>query len=173
MNLGGFSMSTRLLLFLLWLAPYFILVVGVFSFVPLHYAFLRNIDAYLRDITGIYAPYLTPIVAFWFSKDIISKNFDQDRTSAAIVLFISGAFNLIIILIFGSIFFSPPGKDVIEVAIKTMGTTATVLAFITGPAIGYFFSKSGDSRRPQAPRPKKNQKKTTRGEISEIPDTAA
>jgi hypothetical protein len=71
--------------------------------------------------------------------------------SAVAALIVSAFFNLIMISLLCSVFFAKNGENVIEDTIKLMTFTGTLLAFLVGPAIGFFFSHARAARRPRAP----------------------
>ena len=133
-------MTARLQLFLLWFLSYAVCFVSILIFVPLDFAFVDQIPMYLIQVTGIYVPYLTPILAFWFVEDTRKKR--QHSRQSVIVAFSTSAFyNLVMIIIVWSVFFQARGADVIEDTIRLMLFVGTLLAFLVGPAIGYFFGK--------------------------------
>ena len=133
-------MTTRLRLFLVWFGGYGICFVMVLVFYMLGYTVLDRIPDNLGSLTGIFAPYLTPIIAFWYTKDHV----DQARESSAggfRVAFASSIFfNLIMIFLLSSVFFRD-GEGLIERTLETSQGAGTLLAFLVGPAIGYFFGK--------------------------------
>ena len=136
-------MSVRFKLFLLWFLSYALCVLTVFIFVLLGYAFITQTTEYLTQITGLFAPYLTPIIAFWFSEDVLGTKREHTRQSAIVAFSTSGFFNVIVILVLWSVFIQENGENVIEDTISAMTNISTLLAFIAGPAIGYFFSQTG------------------------------
>jgi uncharacterized membrane protein len=109
---------------------------------------LPSTGQYLTDIIAIYAPFITPIFAFWFSEDVFSRNTTggnakQETVPSVVAIITSGFFNFVIICILESAYFAREGEAVVEQAIKGMSIAATVLTIIVGPAIGYFFSRGG------------------------------
>jgi hypothetical protein len=140
--------TPRLSLLLVWLISYIICVVNIFLFPLFHESLLSNTQQYLRDVTGLYVPYLTPIVAFWFSEDVVGPKRTQGMISAVAALIISVFFNLVMICLLSSVFFANNGENVIEDTIKLMTSTGTLLAFLVGPAIGFFFSRTRATSRP-------------------------
>jgi uncharacterized membrane protein len=140
-------MTVRFRLFLLWFVCYCICFICIISFSLFGFALLSQTQQYLTQVTGIYAPYLTPIITFWFAEDILGKGRAQEPRASAVAFATSGFFNLIMILILASIFFAKPREGLIEETIGLMDNTSTLLAFIAGPAIGYFFSKVEDKKQ--------------------------
>jgi hypothetical protein len=146
-------MTPRLSLLIVWLISYIVCVSQIFIFLLLDYSQRADTSQYLLDVTGLYAPYLTPIVAFWFSEDVVGPKRTQHTVSAFAALAISVFFNLVMICLLLSVFFAANGENVIEDTIKLMAWTGTLLAFLVGPAIGFFFSqttRSGGSSRQKA-----------------------
>ncbi len=137
-------MTMRLKLFFLWFGGYSICVVLLFLFVIMGDALIDQVTDYLTQITGIFAPYLTPIIAFWFSEDIIGNKRAQTQQSTIVAFTTSGFFNLVMLIILFSVFFQDSGEGVIENTISVMAGVSTLLAFIAGPDIGYFFSQTKD-----------------------------
>jgi uncharacterized membrane protein len=141
------NFGVRFNLFLLWFVCYCICFAFVMIFWLLNFALLSQIQQYLTQVTGIYAPYLTPIIAFWFAEDIIGKQRPQEPLASTVAFVTSVFFNLTMIVILASIFFAKDREGLIEDTLKLMANTATLLAFVAGPAIGYFFSQVEDRRR--------------------------
>lgn len=137
-------MTPRLWLLLLWLISYMTSVLIILLFLAVGESERGNTFSYLSDVTGLYVPYLSPIVAFWFSEDVIGAKPAQEKASFFAALVISAFFNLVMIGLLLSVFVAG-GDNVIEETIKLMTSTGTLFAFLVGPAIGFFFSRTSKS----------------------------
>jgi hypothetical protein len=134
-------MNTRLKLFLVWISGYAI------SFGMLLVLFFRD-DISLEDLradatrlTGIFAPYLTSIIAFWFAKGAASDDLEAERRPFQIAVICSAFYNFVMIIVLSSVLFRK-GEDLVKNTLTAQADLATILSFLVGPAIGFFFGKS-------------------------------
>jgi uncharacterized Tic20 family protein len=92
-------------------------------------------------VTGIFAPYLGPVIAFWFAKGRFRHSPKYDKNTFRVALACSTFFNIAIVITIASVVFQREGEEVIEQTLKFASNIATLLAFVVGPAIGFFFGK--------------------------------
>ena len=135
-------MSARLWLFVIWFVGFAASFSVVLSFPVVGYTITEAVGANLTQVTGIFAPYLGPIVAYWFVEDVIGARRPYDTTAFRVAIVCSVFYNIVLFLIIASIFVQEDGVNVIERSLDLAAQVATALAFIVGPAIGYFFGKS-------------------------------
>jgi hypothetical protein len=143
-------MSGRFRLFVVWFAGYaasFVLLsVYAFYAVP-----LEDIGAVLGEgvisLTGVFAPYLTPIVAFWFAKEVMQRSQPLAEGPYKVALICSAFFNAIIVLLVASLLFisTPDPIYAAGVILQLATKVASGLAFLVGPAIGFYFGKAEPS----------------------------
>jgi hypothetical protein len=91
-----------------WVAP-----LSIYSFMAVS---IDNINGVLGSaiisLTGIFAPYLTPIVAFWFAKEVIQKVTPLAEGPYKVAFICSLFYNAIFILFMSSLFlFKAPEPD--------------------------------------------------------------
>jgi hypothetical protein len=124
-------------------ACFLLLSVYAFYAVPLEY--LNDVlGGGIVGLTGVFAPYLTPIVAFWFAKEVIQRAEPSAPGPYRVALICSLFFNIVFVLLVGSLFvleIADPISAVDEV-LKLATQLASGLAFLVGPAIGFYFGKT-------------------------------
>ena len=135
-------MSPRMLLFLVWFvgfaASFVLVLLTTIDSSP------ETVGSYLLKTSGLFAPYLMPIIAFWF----VRKSDKQPKLDAfdgpyLAALLCSIFYNAVLFLVLLSI----RGLDehnVVEDRLDLANTMAAILAFLVGPAIGYYFGKAED-----------------------------
>jgi hypothetical protein len=157
-------MSTRLVLFGLWCASYFLCVIMLLSFLFLQFAEPPNMLPYMGDISAIYVPFLTPMLAFWFPQStntrikpaVTQSNRKQgvdntqeeakERDAYRIAVGLSLVYNLVVLVLFISIYFRD-GEGTIEQTIKLIRYWGAGFGVFVGLAIGYLFRTSGSAER--------------------------
>ena len=95
------------------------------------------------SLTGVFAPYLTPIVAFWFAKEVLQRATSLAEGPYKVALICSLFFNAIFVLLVGSLFALEIADPLYAVdQILQLATRLSAgLAFLVGPAIGFYFGK--------------------------------
>ncbi|WP_349432643.1 hypothetical protein Q9L42_008795 [Methylomarinum sp. Ch1-1] len=140
-------MTGRFRLFLVWFAGYTLsfLILSFYCFTGLAVEDLSEVlGSALVDMTGVFAPYLTPIVAFWFAKEVVQKAAPLPQGPYKVALICSLFYNITIVLLMSALFFlqaSSPGYAVNQM-LELAGTISSGLAFLVGPAIGFYFGKT-------------------------------
>lgn len=133
-------MSIRLKLFGIWFIGFTVCFTCTLVFAPVGYVLPAEVPQHLTKIAGIYVPYLTPIIAFWYAEDVVGNKRQHTNQAVVVAFATSGFYNFVLILILLSTFLGSDGTAVVDSNIELMGNVGTLLAFIAGPAIGYFFS---------------------------------
>jgi len=134
-------MTVRLLLFAVWFCGYTLCVGMLFIFAAIGYTVPEALFGNLVEVTGVFAPYMVPIVTFWFAEDIFGQSRRHHQLTFIVALACSLFFNVILVAILGSVFFRAEGEGVIEQTVELVANVGTLLAFLVGPAIGFFFGK--------------------------------
>ena len=148
-------MTLRFHLFIIWFVGYLVAFILALSYAALQYTAPESIFGYLTQVTGAFAPYFAPIVSYWFASDVVGDKSPPDRLTFSVAYACSLFFNLVIIGILLSVFFREPQEAIIEQTMTLVTKTAALLAFLVGPAIGFFFGKTARVARPPAkPAPK-------------------
>lgn len=97
---------------------------------------------HLGTVVGIFVPYLGPIIAFWYARDVIGRAAPKSATTFYIAFICSIAFNAALVWQVGTILFVQPLEmAVVSAKLDLARTLATVLAFLVGPTIGFYFGK--------------------------------
>ncbi len=140
-------MTGRFRLFLVWFSGYAgsLLVLSAFCFTNLPVEDMNAVlGSALIDLTGVFAPYLTPIVAFWFAKEVIQKAGPLPPGPYLVALICSLFYNAVIVLLMGTLFvFKSASADyAVNQILELAGTISSGLAFLVGPAIGFYFGKT-------------------------------
>lgn len=141
--------SPRFILFLVWFIGYAIAFLVVCSLAPMGLTVVDALASNLTQLTGLYAPYVGPVVCYWFAKDVAAKSDTYDRPTFIVALTCSVFFNLALWAIVTSIYFRDPGEAKVEQTLTLMSQVSTLLAFLVGPAIGFFFGKVGTDPNPR------------------------
>lgn len=134
-------MGTRLKLFLLWFSGYAVCFSLVVTFFLMGYSVFERFGSNLTTLTGVYAPYLTAIIGFWYAMRSDGKRVAGSKQAYQIAVAVSIFFNVVMVGLLCSVFFRE-GAGVIEATLQTMVEIGTLLAFLVGPMIGFFFGKS-------------------------------
>ncbi len=140
-------MTGRFRLFLVWFSGYSgsLMVLSAFCFMNLPVEDMNAVlGSALIDLTGVFAPYLTPIVAFWFAKEVIQKAGPLPPGPYLVALICSLFYNAVIVLLMGTLFvFNSASADyAVNQILELAGTISSGLAFLVGPAIGFYFGKT-------------------------------
>ncbi len=133
-------MNRRLSLLLIWLSGYLICLTFLFVFLAKGWMLTDNFKKDFTTATGIFAPYLTPIVAFWFARRRKSVA-TADVSAFYVAVALSLVFNLLVLTVVGYTFVET-GEGVIENNLELATTIGTGITFLTGPAVGYYFGKA-------------------------------
>lgn len=132
-------MTQQAWLFALWFGGFVVGLALVFAYWSAGFILEEQVNGTLLKVIGIYAPYLTPILAFWYAKP---PGKDKPAPSFLVAVACSLLFLLVITGILGSVFFRPAGEGVVESALELAAGAAMGMAFLVGPAIGFFFGKA-------------------------------
>nr|WP_305908814.1 hypothetical protein [Methylomarinum sp. Ch1-1]MDP4521671.1 hypothetical protein [Methylomarinum sp. Ch1-1] len=100
-------MTGRFRLFLVWFAGYTLsfLILSFYCFTGLAVEDLSEVlGSALVDMTGVFAPYLTPIVAFWFAKEVVQKAAPLPQGPYKVALICSLFYNITIVLLMSALF---------------------------------------------------------------------
>lgn len=138
------GMSGRFWIFVVWFGSYLVAILLILSWGALGYTIPEALFRDASQVTGTYVPYVGPVVAFWFAQDVFGKSKPHNKQTYLVALICSVAFNAVILLILSSVFFRSEGVGIIESTLKLADDMATLLAFIVGPAIGFFFGKTSN-----------------------------
>ena len=134
-------MTARFRLFLIWFGGFLACLVLLFYFLLSGDMLIENLVPDLSVLVGVFAPYLTTILGFWFARRaVIDGQHAYSPDSFRIAAVCSLLFQMAILaLLFSAIF--RKGEGVIESAIGQAASVSSLLAFLVGPAIGFFFGK--------------------------------
>lgn len=140
-------MTGRFRLFLVWFSGYAVsfLVLSAYCFARLNADDINTVlGSALVDLTGVFAPYLTPIVAFWFAKEVVQKAAPLPQGPYQVALFCSLFYNAVIVLLMAAPFLlsGTPADYAVGQMLELAGTVSSGLAFLVGPAIGFYFGKT-------------------------------
>jgi hypothetical protein len=135
-------MSQRLVLLLIWLVGYLVCVIFLFVFLANGWMLAENFRKDFGTATAIFAPYLTPIVAFWFAKRQSPGATSAKSEAFYVAVGMSVVFNLLVLAIIGHSFVQT-GEGVIEDNLDLAVVVGAGVTFLVGPAIGYYFGKTG------------------------------
>ena len=133
-----FSMSQRFKLFFIWFGFFLINVIVVLA-LCINKGDDESIRSSLLALAGIYAPYLTPIIAFWFIKDMQQHASDGSVKSYWVAIFTSILFNVIITIIVISGALKPDEASAIKNSLILASEASVILSFVVGPSIVYYF----------------------------------
>ena len=150
-------MNHRLKLFAVWFFGYVICVCIVLACFYTKSLILDDLVPDLSSLTGIFAPYLTALVAFWFANSRGGADETNERLPYLVAMACSVFYNMLLILILTSVFFRT-GEGLVDKTLKTMSGISTLMAFLVGPAIGYFFGKAKSHENPSDVIPSDGQK---------------
>jgi hypothetical protein len=134
-------MSQRFRLLLIWLCGYLICLTFLLIFLAKNWMLTENFKKDFGTATAIFAPYLTPIIAFWFAKWRNAKATPAKSESYYVAVAMSVIFNLLMLAIIGRSFIQT-GEGVIEDNLDLAVTVGAGVTFLVGPAIGYYFGKT-------------------------------
>ena len=134
-------MTKQAWLLWVWLGGFIACFTTVLLLWPLGDERPDNLPSHVAIITGIYSPYLLPIVTFWLAK--YSKEATPSPSAAfSIAVVVSLFFNVVIFALVASIHFQSTGVDVAQNTLTLAPKIAAGLSFLAGPAIGFFFGKA-------------------------------
>jgi hypothetical protein len=134
-------MSTYAKLSAIWLAGFAVLL-GVFLF--LFFGCVKDAPSqdllkYIQPLVLLFAPYLTPMLTFWFSarqrKGGGSSNPGFGLAVGISLIFVAGILTPLLFL-FAKEMVTP--QDLFD-RVNNSAQIGTLLAFFVGPAIGYYF----------------------------------
>jgi len=134
-------MTERLRLFLVWFVFFAVAMLTVIALWLTDRILVEHVQSSVGAVVGIYVPYLTPVVTFWFAKDVLAKQRGTNHSAFLVALLCSVLFNVVQEIMLLSLFFRS-GEGVLEATLKTATGISTLLAFLVGPAIGYYFANS-------------------------------
>lgn len=138
-------MTGRFRLFLVWFIGYAgsIIILSLYVFTSAQLEVINDILGQgFITLTGVFAPYLTPIVAFWFAKEVIQKETPLAKGPYMVAFICSLFYNVIFILLMCSLFYlSRDPIFAVEQILELAGKMASGFAFLVGPAIGFYFGK--------------------------------
>lgn len=154
-------MNARVTLFWIWIGAFVINAAICLAFLFQGRIVLENLATVFASTSGIFAPYLTTILVFWFSSAQTEKRLPRNvaksavpppqsddgaekdlRTSALVAITCSVIFNTMVLVVLASVFTKrEPETELVERTIETAGNIAKGMAFLVGPAIGFFFGK--------------------------------
>jgi hypothetical protein len=106
---------------------------------------LDDLGANVIRLTGIFAPYLTSIVAFWFACGSTTNDTKVENRPFQVAMICSAFFNFVMIIILSSILFRE-GEALVKNTLSTLADIATIMSFLVGPAIGFYFGKSAKAK---------------------------
>ncbi len=140
-------MTGRFRLFLVWFVGYAgsFVILSIYCFMKLTVDDINHVlGSALVDLTGVFAPYLTPIVAFWFAKEVVQKATPLPPGPYRVAFICSLFYNVIILLLMGGLFvLSSPAPDYsVNQILELASTISSGMAFLVGPAIGFYFGKT-------------------------------
>lgn len=107
-----------------------------------------TLTASLEKLSGIYAPYIGAILAYFFVARTTPVS--ERVTSAAAVIIavlVSVIWNLVVI---GLLVQAPLGRANSEEAFKDAGDVGSKLSWLVAPVIGFFFAKSESPARSES-----------------------
>jgi hypothetical protein len=142
-------MLERLGLFLIWFSGFVVcfFLVGMLYYGANPPAGTKILD-YLQPVVGIFVPYLVPLIAFWFVQNVLDK---RQSLSGGPTFYIAAlcslAFNLFLVAAFAQLKFREYDLDALKDRIDDAGAIATLLAFLVGPAIGFYFGRTADGHQ--------------------------
>jgi hypothetical protein len=79
-------MTSRLLLFVVWFCGYGVSFLLLLGFAVNGYTVSEALFENLTRITGVFAPYIGPIVCYWFAEDIVGEKRPHDRLTFIVAL---------------------------------------------------------------------------------------
>jgi hypothetical protein len=103
---------------------------------------LQDLSSDSSSLTTIFSPYLTSIVAFWFARGQSKEGHREEKMPFYVAFVCSILYNLVLVIVTASIFFRE-GDSLVKDTIATEANLAGGMSFLVGPAIGFFFGKSG------------------------------
>ena len=138
---GDQKLTSRFYLFLVWLIGFAVCISLIFGYYFNGDMLLENLGPNCFSVIGIFSPYLTSIVAFWFVKDVVGHSKDATKQHFIIAILTSTMYILINIIIIGSAFFLSEQMGLIEKTLDTGKEISVYLSFLVGPIIGFYFGK--------------------------------
>jgi len=145
----GFSTATAATVLAgLWLSL-FIVALSIPCFLALRKAIESDtLTAGLEKLSGIYAPYIGAIFAYFFvARTAQAAERVTSGAAVAIAALVSIIWNLVVI---GLLAQAPFGWADAEEAFKLAGDVSSKLSWLVAPMIGFFFAKSESPPRPES-----------------------
>lgn len=135
------ALSFRFQLFLIWFCGYAVCVCMLLIFAALGYTVADALLGNFTQLTAAFAPYVAPTVTFWFTEGKKQpESLHQNRKGFFVAAICSVFYILVLVSILSSVFFRE-GEGIIESTLDLIIKVGALLAFLVGPAIGFFFSK--------------------------------
>lgn len=147
-------MTERFRLFLVWFISFAVAILTIIGLWLSDRILEENLQSSIGAIVGIYVPYLTPVVTFWFAKDVLSGERGTNRPAYIVAMLCSILFNAVEEVILLSLFFRE-GEGLLDTTLKNAAGIGTLLAFLVGPAIGYYFANAHTAAAPAQADPAK------------------
>lgn len=150
-------MNERMCLFWIWFAGFTLCILQVVVLYFKGALGLDDLEPVITPLTGIFAPYLTAILAFWFTapgggtprRGAAAESGAgagaappaEGRNAFRVAAWCSLFYNAILVLLFSSVFFRD-GEDLVKDTVTLMVKLATLFTFLVGPIMGYFFGRA-------------------------------
>jgi hypothetical protein len=102
---------------------------------------LSNLTPSVGDISGVYAPHIGAILAYYFATRRRGKSKNTRQTPVVLAIAISTLWNAVVLALL-----APPlwGGGALTEATSTAKEMAPQLAWIVAPVLGYFFAKAAE-----------------------------
>ncbi len=84
-----------------------------FIFFAKGYFLSEQLGEVLIEVTGLYAAYLTPIIAFWYSKRKVALQAQSTNASLVVAAVCSAIFNIVLLVVFVFLFWAEPAEGVL------------------------------------------------------------
>jgi hypothetical protein len=134
-------MNNRFKLFLIWFLGFAICFLELLLLLRTRQISSEDLISDSGTLIGIFAPYLTTIVAFWFAHTATSDDDPTEKWAFRVACVCSVFYMLVIVILITSIFFTNPEENQVADTLKISAKISTYLTFLVGPAIGFFFGK--------------------------------
>lgn len=137
-------MALRLSLFLIWFLGFLgSLHVVLHALNTLPAADQVAAKDVVQPLVAIFVPYLGPIIAFWFAQQNEATSRTAPSTAFYVALICSLAFNAVLLVELSRLL-GVPGLTLADInrRLGNAGSLATLLAFLVGPAIGFYFGRT-------------------------------
>lgn len=132
--------TDRAKLFFIWFGGFIISFIQLLVFAACGYTVMEALYNNIVKIFGIFGPYLTPIISFWFvsRKD---KGSNKHSKMAYIVASLCSLFFVVVVNVFIASIWFREGGELIERTLEFTFKTAALFTIFVGPAIGFFFGE--------------------------------